>query len=205
MLEELKAYGGIENEQPNPPVFGDMNKAMEPLSLLITDFNNKSYEFNQSEIKIGRENQNHINYEDKSISRNHALIERVGNSYFIRDESSSNGTFVKLEPNHQYQLVQGMHFDIAKTAELCVIYNGLLQVKIKVNVENDEESQKEFNLALWAQQSWIIGSMNNQLVCENADNAQAFEVKHFEIKQANNRNVIKVLNDGFLNEFFLYF
>lgn len=46
------------------------------------------------ELKIGRDASNHIIIEDASISRNHALLSVVGDSYKIRDLDSLNGTFI---------------------------------------------------------------------------------------------------------------
>ena len=143
---------------------------------------------------MGRDNQSQIYYDDKSISRSHATITRIGNSFFIRDESSSNGTFIKLVPNNQYLLVPGMMFDVPKVAELLVIQVGLMQVKLKVTSENEEESAKEFTLNLFGQQTWVVGRDQNQLVCDLAENAQQFQTQLFEIKQVGSKNVIRILH-----------
>ena len=189
--------GLVEQELPNE---NEESHPMLPLSLVLIDNQKNRREFNVNEIKLGRDNQSQIYYEDKSISRNHAAITRVGNSFFIRDESSSNGTYVKLFQNSQYLLVQNMMFDIPKIAELLVTNVGLMQVKIKVTSENEEESSKEFNLNLWGQQTWVVGRSQNQLVCENSENISYFEVQYFEIKQLGSKNVIRILHpDGFLS------
>lgn len=172
---------------------------LKSMPLILRDNHNKEFIFDEKEVRLGRDqNSCHIFYEDKSISRNHASIWRIGPSYFIRDESSSNGTFVKLICGNHYQIVQNMHLEIPKVAEISIINVGLLQVKIKVNVEFEEESQKEFNVNLWGQQTWVIGSLQNQLVCEIADNAQTLDLQFCEIKQLGIKNVVKILKpEGF--------
>ena len=192
MQTELSHFVGSaeqEQEQEHP------NSA----SIILIDQKNKLFEFNQPEIKLGRDNQCHIFYEDKSISRNHASIIKVAHSYFIRDESSSNGTFMKLLPRKEYQLIQGMILDIPKIAEVFIVNLGLLQVKIKYNLENSEDG-KEFTLNLWGQQAWVVGSVQKELVCESAENANLLEVQYFEIRNNNNRNIIKILHEeGYFN------
>jgi predicted component of type VI protein secretion system len=59
-------------------------------------------------MTLGRAEGNDIRVEDDKVSRSHAVLERVGTTWCIRDLSSSNGTFVNgtrvsaerpLEPN----------------------------------------------------------------------------------------------------------
>ena len=59
---------------------------------------------------LGRSIDNDIRIEDKTISRKHLKIERVGQRLFVTDLSSSNGTTVNghaLEPNRAYPLRNG--------------------------------------------------------------------------------------------------
>jgi hypothetical protein len=46
------------------------------------------------EIRIGRSRENQIVLDDPSVSRLHATIIVNGNSYFVRDNGSTNGTFI---------------------------------------------------------------------------------------------------------------
>ena len=85
-------------------------------------------------------------------------------------------------------------FDVPKVAELLVIQVGLMQVKLKVTSENEEESAKEFTLNLFGQQTWVVGRDQNQLVCDLAENAQQFQTQLFEIKQVGSKNVIRILH-----------
>ncbi len=52
-------------------------------------------------VSVGREEDNEVVLPDRRISRQHALIEREGDRYYIRDCGSKNGTFVNGE------LIQG--------------------------------------------------------------------------------------------------
>ena len=197
--EDLKQAQGMAIQQsPGENEGLDQELPLEennlPLSLVIIDNQNNRKEFSMNEIRMGRDNQSQIYYDDKSISRTHATVTRIGNSFFIRDESSSNGTFLKLFPNNQYLLVPGMMFDVPKLAEMLVIQVGLMQVKLKVTSENEEESSKEFTLNLFGQQTWVVGRDQNQLVCDLAENAHSFQTQLFEIKQVGSKNVIRILH-----------
>ncbi len=48
----------------------------------------------RDEISIGREDSNDIVLPDRRVSRVHAVIEREGDRYYVRDCGSKNGTFV---------------------------------------------------------------------------------------------------------------
>ena len=57
-----------------------------------------------AQITIGRNRQNHIRIEDNLVSRKHALVQKIKNSYYIKDLDSTNGTFVnnKKIPKEKY-------------------------------------------------------------------------------------------------------
>ncbi len=63
----------------------------KPASYLM--FNKKKVEL-VAKITIGRESDNDVIVDNKLASRHHALIQKIKNAYFIRDEESTNGTFV---------------------------------------------------------------------------------------------------------------
>ena len=50
-----------------------------------------------SKITIGRSNDSNIIIDDGLTSRNHALIQKIKNDFFIKDLNSTNGTFVNEE------------------------------------------------------------------------------------------------------------
>ncbi len=45
-------------------------------------------------VTVGRDEDNHLQLADASVSRHHACLELIGNRYHIRDLGSTNGTFV---------------------------------------------------------------------------------------------------------------
>lgn len=62
-----------------------------PASYLM--FNNKKIDL-VAKISIGRESDNDVVVDNKLASRHHALIQKIKKAYFIKDEKSTNGTFV---------------------------------------------------------------------------------------------------------------
>jgi pSer/pThr/pTyr-binding forkhead associated (FHA) protein len=56
-------------------------------------FNKKKIEL-VAKITIGRDSSNDIVVDNKLASRHHAMIQKIRDAYFIKDEGSTNGTFV---------------------------------------------------------------------------------------------------------------
>lgn len=71
------------------------------LSYLV--FNQKKIQM-VSLITIGRDTTNDIVVDSKLASRNHAVIQKIRDAYFIEDLDSTNGTFVNGNriPNKKY-------------------------------------------------------------------------------------------------------
>jgi len=65
-------------------------KKRETLEIL---YQGKSYPV-ACKITIGRDPGNHICIHDSMVSRYHALIQKIKDSYFVKDLNSTNGTFV---------------------------------------------------------------------------------------------------------------
>ena len=69
----------------------------------------------KSELKIGRNQNNHIVLKDISISRNHCILRRENNNIKIKDANSKFGTLLyikntkKIELDEPLQLVSGKH------------------------------------------------------------------------------------------------
>lgn len=56
-------------------------------------FNNKKISL-VAKITIGRESDNDIVIDNKLTSRHHAIIQKIKDTYFLKDENSTNGTYV---------------------------------------------------------------------------------------------------------------
>lgn len=57
----------------------------------------KEWVLQSRQVSIGREDENDIVIRDRRISRQHAIVEREKDRYFVRDCGSKNGTFVNGE------------------------------------------------------------------------------------------------------------
>lgn len=63
----------------------------KPASYLM--FNNKKINL-VAKITIGRDSDNDVVVENKLASRHHAVIQKIKDVYFIKDDGSTNGTFL---------------------------------------------------------------------------------------------------------------
>jgi pSer/pThr/pTyr-binding forkhead associated (FHA) protein len=74
---------------------------------------------------IGRSEDNDITLDDARVSRHHARVTRRGDSFFLEDLASSNGTFVKDEqrrPHQPTELVDGDEIRIGATRLVYRLY-----------------------------------------------------------------------------------
>ena len=74
---------------------------------------------------IGRSEDNDITLADSRVSRYHVRISRRGESFFLEDLASSNGSFIgdeQLPPHHPRELVDGDAIRIASTRLLYRLY-----------------------------------------------------------------------------------
>src|SRR5207245_6592392 len=60
----------------------------------------------QSELRIGRGEQNDLRLSDASVSRFHAFLRRVDGRYLLSDVGSQNGTFVNGKQVHAPSALQ---------------------------------------------------------------------------------------------------
>ena len=72
-----------------------------PASYLV--FNKKRIKL-VTKITIGRETDNDIVVDNKLASRHHAIIQKIKDAYFLKDENRTNGTFLngKKIPEGKY-------------------------------------------------------------------------------------------------------
>ena len=71
-------------------------------------FNKKKVEL-VAKITIGRDPDNDIVVDNKLASRHHAIIQKIKNAYFIKDDNSTNGTLVNgvRIPKEKYVKLNG--------------------------------------------------------------------------------------------------
>jgi signal transduction histidine kinase len=67
----------------------------------------RSFEIGAEPLLVGRAEEHPVAIPDKSLSRNHARIERTGDAVFIVDLGSKNGTFVNGAPVTRAELHHG--------------------------------------------------------------------------------------------------
>ncbi len=80
------------------------------------------FELDGATYAIGRIAANSIQLHDTEISREHATLRRVGDSYQLRDQGSSNGTFVNGRRVQEYTLVSGDQVQLGRTL---LLYTGV--------------------------------------------------------------------------------
>ncbi|MEJ2725230.1 MAG: FHA domain-containing protein [Deltaproteobacteria bacterium] len=71
----------------------------------------QSFDLFRNVFTIGRSPQNDIPIQDKYVSRRHIKITKRGDSFFIKDLGSRNGTFVKgkqLPKGHEFEVEEGV-------------------------------------------------------------------------------------------------
>ena len=84
-----------------------MTKSNQPIARLLWQTENGQQELllhPEDVVTIGRGDANTIVINSARVSRNHARIEWKGDSFTIRDMSSSNGTFVNGQTGRVYAL-----------------------------------------------------------------------------------------------------
>jgi pSer/pThr/pTyr-binding forkhead associated (FHA) protein len=63
---------------------------------------------------IGRSSDSAIFLDDVTVSRTHALIEKVGKKFVLKDAGSLNGTYMNNVSVTEHELVSGEEFQIGK-------------------------------------------------------------------------------------------
>lgn len=64
------------------------------LIFLGGELKGSKFEFDRDEISVGRSHDNTIRLNDPSVSSNHCVFQRTGETYTVTDTGSTNGSFV---------------------------------------------------------------------------------------------------------------
>jgi signal transduction histidine kinase len=78
----------------------------------------KRVEVDQDQLRIGRGAQNDLRILDTEVSRRHATIVREQGGFVLRDDHSSNGTFVNGQPVRSRPLASGDQVQVGRTVLL---------------------------------------------------------------------------------------
>lgn len=77
----------------NSPIGQHLDAIGETKAASYLMFNKKKIEL-VAKITIGRDTDNDVVVDNKLASRHHAMIQKIKNAYFLKDENSTNGTFL---------------------------------------------------------------------------------------------------------------
>lgn len=85
------------------PVGQHLEKIANPEAVSYLMINNKKVTL-VAKLTIGRDTSNDIVVDNKLASRHHAVIQKIRDAYFLKDENSTNGTFLNGSriPNDKY-------------------------------------------------------------------------------------------------------
>ncbi|MGD8466031.1 MAG: FHA domain-containing protein [Anaerolineae bacterium] len=90
---------------------------------LVLHTPNRTWEvqFSQDTMTIGRGEDNDIAIPDKSVSQHHALVERRGAGYVIRDTNSRNGIWLRKQRVEEHRLRDG---DVLSLGRAKLVFKG---------------------------------------------------------------------------------
>jgi pSer/pThr/pTyr-binding forkhead associated (FHA) protein len=103
------------------PVGQHLDKIADAQAVSYLVFNKQKIQL-VAKITIGRETDNTVVVDSKLASRHHCLIQKIKDVYFLKDENSTNGTFLngrRIPPDKYVQLNQGDKITVG-TANLVI-------------------------------------------------------------------------------------
>ena len=87
---------------------------MLKIALYLGDKLLASFESDNEDISIGRNDNNNIKIDNLAVSGKHARVRKVLNTYLIEDLKSTNGTYVNEKKIERYELLDGDQVIIGK-------------------------------------------------------------------------------------------
>lgn len=82
------------------------------------------YDLRDDHVTVGRVPTNNIQLHDTEISREHARLDKEGDTYWFRDLGSSNGSFINRQPVREHRLTSGDQIQLGRTL---LLYTGAQQ------------------------------------------------------------------------------
>lgn len=101
-------------DDPKPPVKGGQDCLVVIYPSDARHFG-KRYLLTTDSVSIGRGSENDVKLDSDAVSRKHALIEKHGHAYYVKDLESTNGTYVNDALARYYHLRRGDQMKIGDT------------------------------------------------------------------------------------------
>jgi pSer/pThr/pTyr-binding forkhead associated (FHA) protein len=99
------------------PVGNHISAIANPGAVSYLLFNQKKIQL-VAKITIGRDTSNEVVIDNKLASRHHAIIQKIRDAYFLKDEKSTNGTYLngaKIPPDKYIKLNRGDRITIGSS------------------------------------------------------------------------------------------
>ena len=108
-------------------IMGDSNVGKRLQNLKKTEGLSLSYRGQAvpivSQITIGRDRKCNITIDDRLASRNHAIVQKIKQAYFIKDLDSTNGTYVNESPVPKGKFIKLKRGDVVRIGRTELIIN----------------------------------------------------------------------------------
>ncbi len=134
--------------------------------VLAGDRMGETFPLNDGRTSIGRGLQADVRINDEGISRTHAIIERVADSYLLNDAGSTNGTFANGDRIDRVPLGEGDKIQIGATSVLRFTY------------QDDHEQEFQRNLYESALRDRLTNVFNRGYFNNRLESDVAFALRH---------------------------
>jgi hypothetical protein len=112
--EDVAALPESPAEEPQHTMVYRAKEPDEPVVAMLT-LDGKSRPITKPEVVLGRSREADLRLADTNVSRKHAAIRRVGNTYWVADLESTNGTLVNGKRVTRQQLEHGDRITLGAT------------------------------------------------------------------------------------------
>jgi len=113
-MTHMQTFVDLERSLVDMPVEIQIDETTEPRLVVI--FAGKTAEFPLSgdAVRIGRDQDNDVVIESTDVSRHHVLVEHRGRAFILRDQHSTNGTWMNGQRIAEHTLQSGDTFRVGK-------------------------------------------------------------------------------------------
>ena len=130
-------------------------------SLFVTQGQNRGTRFDltsqEGGLSIGREAGNFIQLDDHEVSRRHAEIRRVGDTFFVGDLKSSNGTWLNNRKIERAELASSDQIQVGRTILVYSHDGAEVAAADLVNIVPGSNAPDGSRIVLTAQQADVSG------------------------------------------------